>query len=67
MDLSIGQEILPEQIRMIEWPSGSVPTAFAQADALKDRVTRTSVLRDEPILESKLAPVGTRSGLSAIT
>lgn len=67
VDLRIGQEILPEQIRMIEWPSGSVPAgAFAKVDELKDRVARTGVLRDEPILESKLAPVGTRGGLSAI-
>ncbi|HSG00429.1 MAG TPA: Flp pilus assembly protein CpaB, partial [Vicinamibacterales bacterium] len=30
------------------------------------RVLKTSVLRGEPLLESKLAPVGTKGGLSAV-
>ena len=67
VDINLAQEILPEQIRMVEWPSGSVPSgAFADIEALKDRVTRMSIQRDEPILESRLAPVGTRGGLSAV-
>jgi pilus assembly protein CpaB len=66
-DLSVGQPIGPDQIRIVEWPSGSVPAgAFASKEALKDRVARTNVLRDEPILESRLAPKGTRGGLSAV-
>lgn len=67
VDINLAQEILPEQIHMVEWPSGSVPSgAFTDAEALKNRVTRISVQRDEPILESRLAPVGTRGGLSAV-
>ncbi len=66
-DISVGQPIGPDQIRIVEWPAGSVPSgAFASKDALKDRVARTNLLRDEPIVEAKLAPKGTRGGLSAV-
>jgi pilus assembly protein CpaB len=66
-DISVGQPIGPDQIRVVEWPAGSVPSgAFSTKDALKDRVARTNLLRDEPIVEAKLAPKGTRGGLSAV-
>lgn len=66
-DLNIGQRIGPEHIRLIDWPVGSVPAgAFAATEALDGRVAKTSVLRDEPVLESKLAPIGTKGGLSAV-
>mgnify|MGYP000146641755 CR=1 FL=1 len=66
-DLAIGQQLQPEHIKMIDWPSGSVPAgAFADPALLKERVSRISVQRDEPILENKLAPKGTKGGLSAV-
>ena len=67
VDLGIGQQIAPEQVRMVDWPAGSVPAgAFTKAEALDGRVAKVNVLRDEPVLESKLAPVGTKGGLSAV-
>lgn len=67
VDLDIGQRITPQQVRIMDWPAGSVPSgAFSAADALDGRVTKVSVLRDEPILENKLAPQGTKGGLSAV-
>ncbi len=66
-DLGIGQRIGPEHVRMIDWPVGNLPAGtFAQAVELDGRVVKTAVLRDEPLLESKLAPVGTKGGLSAV-
>jgi pilus assembly protein CpaB len=66
-DISVGQPIGPDQIRIVEWPAGSVPSgAFHSKEVLKDRVARTNLLRDEPIVEAKLAPKGTRGGLSAV-
>lgn len=66
-DLGVGQQIGADQIKLVDWPSGAVPAgAFADAAALQDRVSRTNMLRDEPILESKLAPKGTKGGLSAV-
>jgi pilus assembly protein CpaB len=67
VDLGLGQQVLPEQIKLVDWPSGSVPAgAFTDLTVLKERVTKIPVLRDEVILETKLAPVGTRGGLSAV-
>jgi len=67
VDLNIGQRITPQQLRMIDWPAGNVPAgAFKTAEALDGRVAKTSILRDEPVLESKLAPEGTKGGLSAV-
>lgn len=67
VDLGLGQQITAEQIRLVDWPSGAVPAGtFSDPALVKDRVTRTSVQRDEPILESKLAPKGTTGGLSAV-
>ncbi|VWC59062.1 pilus assembly protein CpaB [Burkholderia lata] len=66
-DLNLGEPLGPNQIHMVNWPSGSVPTgAFTDTKALEGRVVRTSLSRDEPVIESKLAPVGTKGGLSAV-
>lgn len=65
--LELGQVIKPDHIRFIEWPVSAVPEgAFSEPAALVDRVARVKLLRDEPILESKLAPVGSTGGLSAV-
>ncbi|WP_423396117.1 Flp pilus assembly protein CpaB [Burkholderia sp. LMG 21824] len=67
VDLNLGEPLGPNQIRMVSWPAGSVPAgAFTDTKALEGRVVRTSLSRDEPVIESKLAPVGTKGGLSAV-
>ncbi|MCB1894717.1 MAG: Flp pilus assembly protein CpaB [Zoogloeaceae bacterium] len=67
VDLDLGQQITAEHFRMVDWPSGSVPDgAFSDPDQLTDRVTRINLLQNEPVLEAKLAPKGTRGGLSAV-
>jgi pilus assembly protein CpaB len=44
-----------------------VPTgSFSRLQDLEGRVLRSNVQRGEPILEGRLAPVGTRGGLSAV-
>jgi pilus assembly protein CpaB len=54
-------------LKSVDWPSGSVPSgAVSDAQSLQDRVIKTSILRGEPILESKLAPIGSKGGLSAV-
>ncbi|MBY4866410.1 Flp pilus assembly protein CpaB [Burkholderia anthina] len=66
-DLNLGEPLGPNQIHMVSWPSGSVPAgAFTDTKALEGRVVRTSLSRGEPVIESKLAPVGTKGGLSAV-
>lgn len=67
VDLELGQQIKSEHVKLVDWPSGAVPSgAFSDADVVQDRVTRINLLRDEPILESKLAPIGMKGGLSAV-
>ncbi|MBX4145400.1 Flp pilus assembly protein CpaB, partial [Ralstonia pickettii] len=52
-DLNLGEPLGPNQIRMVNWPSGSVPAgAFTDTKALEGRVVRTSLSRDEPVIES---------------
>ncbi|WP_321861378.1 Flp pilus assembly protein CpaB [Burkholderia cenocepacia] len=66
-DLNLGEPLGPNQIHLVSWPSGSVPTgAFTDTKALEGRVVRTSLARGEPVIETKLAPVGTKGGLSAV-
>ncbi|HEX2531977.1 MAG TPA: Flp pilus assembly protein CpaB [Burkholderiaceae bacterium] len=67
VDVELGSKLTPQMLTMVDWPSGSMPAgAFNDPNVLQERVTKVSVLRGEPILEAKLAPVGTRGGLSAV-
>ncbi|MCG2585807.1 Flp pilus assembly protein CpaB [Massilia sp. TS11] len=66
-DINLGQRLAPELLKLVDWPVGSLPPgALADPAALHGRVLRTSMLRGEPVLEAKLAPVGTLGGLSAL-
>lgn len=66
-DISLGQRLAPELVQMVDWPSRSIPPgAFSQVGELDGRVLRTNIQRGEPLLLSKLAPVGTQGGLSAV-
>jgi len=67
VDIELGGRITSEMIRMVDWPEGSVPTgAFAEAAKLDGRVVLVSIQRGEPLTEARLAPVGTKGGLSAV-
>ena len=67
LDVQLGSRLTPEMTQLVDWPIGSVPEgAFSDLKALDGRVVRTSLARGEPPLESKLAPVGSRGGLSAV-
>ncbi|MGU7772863.1 Flp pilus assembly protein CpaB [Burkholderia sp. MR1-5-21] len=66
-DLNLGEPLGPNQMRTVSWPTASVPPgAFSDTKELEGRVVRTSLTRGEPVLESKLAPLGTKGGLSAV-
>jgi len=67
LDIQLGSKLTPQMVQMVDWPAGSIPAgAFTDAVALTDRVVKTTVTRGEPIIENKLAPVGSRGGLSAV-
>lgn len=66
-DVSLGQRLTPELLQRVDWPARSVPPgAFEHISELDGRVLRTNLLRGEPLLMAKLAPVGTQGGLSAV-
>ena len=66
-DIQLGSRLSSQMLKTVDWPAGSIPAgATTKAETLEDRVVKTSVLRGEPILEAKLAPVGTKGGLSAV-
>jgi pilus assembly protein CpaB len=67
MDIELGGRMSAEMVRMTDWPVGSIPPGAAtDVEKLVGRVARDSIQRGEPILESRLAPVGTKGGLSAV-
>lgn len=66
-DINLGTALNATMIDMVAWPASAVPAgAFTKQAALEGRVLLTAVQRGEPLLESRLAPVGTRGGLSAV-
>lgn len=66
-DIELGGRISPEMIRMADWPLGSVPTgAYNEATKLDGRVVTVAMQRGEPLIEARLAPIGTKGGLSAV-
>lgn len=66
-DIQLGTALTPDMIKTTEWPAGALPDgAITDLKALEARVVRTAVGRGEAILEKKLAPVGTKGGLSSV-
>lgn len=66
-DIELGSVLNASMLQVVTWPSGSMPSgASNDVKALETRVVKVSVARGEPVLEGKLAPVGTKGGLSAV-
>ena len=67
IDIDLGTPLTPQMLKLADWPRGSVPNgATKDIKTLDARVVKTSLLRGEPVLESKLAPLGATGGLSAV-
>jgi pilus assembly protein CpaB len=66
-DISRGERISPDMLRLVEWPSATIPKdAFRDSLKLSERVLKANILKGEPLTEAKLAPAGTLGGLSAL-
>lgn len=66
-DLDPGTPLTLAVLQEVPWPSGAVPAgAFKSMKALEGRVARAPVFKGEAILEPKLAPEGTKGGLTSI-
>jgi pilus assembly protein CpaB len=68
-DLIWGTKLTPEMMQLQELPPGVLPEGhFTSLEAIKDRVLLSDIKRNELLLESKLAPLGTTSGgVAAVT
>jgi len=67
-DLSWGTKLTPEMMQLQEFPSGAIPEGhFTSLEVIKDRVILVDLKRNELLLESKLAPVGSTGGVAAVT
>ena len=65
-DIDLDASLDASSMQVMPWPAESVqPDAYTDQHSLDHRVTRTQILRGEPILERKLAPPGTKGGLPA--
>jgi pilus assembly protein CpaB len=67
VDVGPGSKLNAQMLSTVDWPSGSLPIgAIQDIKALEDRVVKVGIVRGEALLEAKLAPVGTKGGLSAV-
>ena len=66
-DIAAGTRLLPEMLKVVDWPVASdVVGSASDPHALVDRVTTVNMAMNEPLLEQKLAGVGSKAGLSAL-
>src|SRR5687768_9901558 len=67
VNLDLGAELRPEDLRIVEWPVNTVPaSAFGSADQVVGRGLIQSVVENELILPSKLAPKEAGAGLPPV-
>ncbi len=66
-DIAAGAVIAADQVRTAEWPASSRPEGgFSDAAAVQGRVLTVSLQRGEAVTTARLAPTGTKGGLSAL-
>ena len=66
VNLGPGDEVVAKQIKSMDWPSASLPEGtFKDAQSLEGRFVVMSLYQDEPFMEAKLAPLGSKGGLSS--
>lgn len=64
-DLAVGSVVREEDIRMVTWPSDAIPEGYAQSGTeVLGRGLISDVRANEPLLDSKLAEMGSGGGLS---
>jgi pilus assembly protein CpaB len=63
-NLPTGARVGKEDVKLVPWPSGSpVPGAFAKIEDVVDRGLLAAALENEPITETRLAPLSAGAGL----
>jgi pilus assembly protein CpaB len=66
-DVAMGEALTLEMLESVPWNSSVLPRgAFRALDGLEGRVVLSALAQGEPVLASRLAPVGAKAGLSAV-
>ena len=66
-DLTMGTRLQPDMLQTLDWPkAAAIQGPLTALDQAVGRVIRTPMLRGEPLLHSKLAPMGEKGGLSSV-
>ncbi len=62
-DIAWGTPLTTRSVRLVAYPEGALPVGhFKEADVLNGRVVLANLKKNEPILESKLAPLDVQTG-----
>jgi pilus assembly protein CpaB len=62
--LSVGTLVTKDDLKLVPWPAASpVPGSFTEVDKAVNRGVIVSISENEPLTESKLAPIGSGAGL----
>jgi pilus assembly protein CpaB len=68
IDIPRGSVVTTDQVRIREIPKGQVhPRAITKIDDAVNRAVLTPLIKDEPLLEGKLAPKGSKGSMSWVT
>jgi pilus assembly protein CpaB len=66
-ELGVGNVLQDSDVRLVEWPAALMPAGhLGVTQAVVGRGLVTSVQENEPLLESKLAPLGAGGGLPVL-
>jgi len=62
--LSTGAQVKRDDVKIVQWPAQTlIAGGFSQIDAVIDRGVIATVLENEPLTESKIAPLSAGAGL----
>src|SRR6187549_1243885 len=62
--LSVGTLVTKDDLKLVPWPAASpVPGSFTEVEKALNRGVIVAVSENEPLTESKLAPIGAGAGL----
>lgn len=66
-DLPMGTRLQPDMLETVRWPKAAlIQEPLGDWEQVQDRVIQMTVLKGEPLMVSKLAPVGEKGGLSSV-
>src|SRR5262245_1498547 len=66
-DIARGTTVASGRVKVVDWPKDRLPAGVLnKAEDACDRVAMSAFVKDEPILDSKLAPHGSARGMAAL-